>query len=110
MDVDKVKKTLLAEKERLEGELRDFREQDPYLSVDRENEVHSFDNDSVENEAHDRIEGTRNSLKLSLSEILLALEKLDAGNYGKCEECGESIEPDRLEAEPTARYCMKHAH
>ena len=109
MDLENIKSKLLAEKDRLEGELKDFREQDPYLSEDRGSEVHSFDNDSVEDEAHDRIEGTRNSLKLSLSEVLLALEKLDSGTYGKCEKCGEPIEPARLEAQPTARYCIQHA-
>src|SRR2546430_44184 len=58
MDLENIKSKLLAEKDRLEGELKDFREQDPYLSEDRGSEVHSFDNDSVEDEAHDRIEGT----------------------------------------------------
>jgi RNA polymerase-binding transcription factor DksA len=109
MDLGKVKVSLEAEKEKLEDELRKFHEEDPYLAEDRDLEVHSFDTDTVEDEAHDRIEGTRNSLKLSLSEVLLALEKLSNGTYGKCEKCGESIEPDRLEVQPAARYCMKHA-
>jgi DnaK suppressor protein len=109
LDNEKIRKELTAEKERIEEELKDFREQDPYLTEDRDMEVHSFDNDTVSDEAHDRIEGTRNSLKVSLSEVLLSLQKLDAGTYGKCEECSQPIETDRLEATPTARYCLKHA-
>lgn len=38
-----------------------------------------------------------------------ALEKMDAGTYGACEECGESIPQERLEANPAARTCVAHA-
>lgn len=38
-----------------------------------------------------------------------ALEKMDAGTYGMCEECGEPILFDRLEANPAARTCIAHA-
>ncbi|MDI3339061.1 MAG: TraR/DksA C4-type zinc finger protein [Sphaerobacter sp.] len=39
--------------------------------------------------------------------ILLALEKMDRGKYGYCEECGRPIAPERLEALPFARYCIE---
>ena len=45
----------------------------------------------------------------SLRDVNLALGKLEAGTYGKCEECGEEIAEARLEAMPAARYCIKHA-
>lgn len=38
-----------------------------------------------------------------------ALERMDTGTYGLCEECGEEIPIDRLEANPSARMCMAHA-
>ena len=34
-----------------------------------------------------------------------AIERLDEGVYGKCVVCGEKIEPNRLEALPTATHC-----
>ena len=37
-----------------------------------------------------------------------ALEKIENGLYGKCEECGEAIPLKRLEANPAARTCKKH--
>jgi DnaK suppressor protein len=49
------------------------------------------------------------SLQDQLADVELALEKLDAGSYGKCEVCGEDIPDARLEALPASRYCMKHA-
>lgn len=45
----------------------------------------------------------------SLRDVNRALAKLDEGTYGKCEECGEEIAEPRLEAMPSARYCIKHA-
>lgn len=38
-----------------------------------------------------------------------ALEKMDSGTYGMCEECGEPIPMDRLEANPAARTCIAHS-
>lgn len=38
-----------------------------------------------------------------------ALEKMDEETYGVCEACGEPIPSDRLEANPAARTCIKHA-
>jgi DnaK suppressor protein len=35
-----------------------------------------------------------------------ALERLERGRYGQCEECGEEIEQARLEAVPFALYCV----
>ena|ERR1700722_12255558 len=37
-----------------------------------------------------------------------ALEKVDNGTYGSCEECGEDIPLERLEANPAARTCIAH--
>lgn len=35
-----------------------------------------------------------------------ALSRLDAGTYGVCEACGHQIAPQRLAAEPAARFCI----
>jgi RNA polymerase-binding transcription factor DksA len=35
-----------------------------------------------------------------------AVRRLDAGTYGICEACGKPIEEARLEAIPTARFCL----
>jgi RNA polymerase-binding protein DksA len=36
-----------------------------------------------------------------------ALERMERGSYGKCEDCGELIGMKRLEAVPGARLCIK---
>ena len=41
-----------------------------------------------------------------LGETTEALQRLEAGAYGRCEGCGAAIAPERLEARPTARTCV----
>jgi len=43
-----------------------------------------------------------------LREVDLALERMDKGTYGVCEECHDSVEQDRLLADPLVRYCLDH--
>ena len=35
-----------------------------------------------------------------------ALERMNAGEFGECFECGELINPKRLEADPAASLCI----
>lgn len=35
-----------------------------------------------------------------------ALERIESGTYGDCQECGEPIGKERLEAVPHARLCI----
>jgi DnaK suppressor protein len=41
-----------------------------------------------------------------LNGILAALDRLDAGSYGKCERCGREIPEERLQAMPYASRCV----
>ena len=43
-----------------------------------------------------------------LREVDSALERMDKGRYGLCEECHEPVEQDRLMADPLVRYCLDH--
>ena len=38
-----------------------------------------------------------------LADVTAALSRVDDGTYGTCEGCGRPIQPERLEARPTAR-------
>ena len=44
-----------------------------------------------------------------LAEVDAALARLAAGDYGRCERCGEAIGTDRLAARPAARLCIRCA-
>jgi RNA polymerase-binding transcription factor DksA len=52
------------------------------------------------------VDALAGSLSENLAEIEAALEKLEAGTYGQCEDCGQAIAPARLEAMPSARLCI----
>jgi len=43
-----------------------------------------------------------------LREVDSALERMDKGTYGFCEQCHDTIEQDRLLADPLVRYCLDH--
>jgi sigma-B regulation protein RsbU (phosphoserine phosphatase) len=43
-----------------------------------------------------------------LLEVDAALDRMAAGTYGICEVCHESVEADRLIADPLVRYCLDH--
>lgn len=59
---------------------------------------------------HDRemAQGSVEQAEAELREIDAAFERLDEGTYGYCQADGEAIDPDRLRAQPTARYCVDH--
>ena len=42
-------------------------------------------------------------------DVVDALKKMDSEGYGVCEKCGETIPFERLQANPAARMCIKHA-
>jgi len=47
-------------------------------------------------------------LEALLDEIDAALERVDAGLYGVCEICKDSIEPEYLGMDPLVRICLSH--
>lgn len=45
-----------------------------------------------------------------LHEVQHALQRIDAGTWGRCEECDGAIGRDRLRALPETRTCLDCAH
>lgn len=46
------------------------------------------------------------TLEISLYNVNRAIKKLEDGQYGICDKCGQLINPDRLKAFPSATSCM----
>jgi DnaK suppressor protein len=59
-------------------------------------------------EAVERISSTAaaRSIAAALAEVDRALEKVDEGTYGLCDECEQSIGAERLEVVPAATLCV----
>lgn len=58
-------------------------------------------------EADERI-ATLSELETRYRNVLRALDKIETGTFGICEVSGETIEMERLEANPAARTCISH--
>lgn len=59
-------------------------------------------------EEHGENLSEKGTLSFRKKEIEAALDRMQDGTYGICEECGEKIEEERLEANPAARTCRAH--
>ena len=70
----------------------------------------SLDSDSEERakqlEDSEVVDALGNESRAELEKISIALEKMDAGEYGICEECGLQISHKRMEAHPYAVACI----
>jgi RNA polymerase-binding protein DksA len=49
----------------------------------------------------------RDNIRHIVDQIDHALEKIENGTYGLCDECGKEIPEERLELEPYAAYCVE---
>jgi RNA polymerase-binding transcription factor DksA len=50
--------------------------------------------------------GLVESLKKQLDDVDRALAHIEAGTYGKCDNCGTEIDPDRLAFRPASILCV----
>ena len=48
------------------------------------------------------------SITQLLASVDAALSRMAAGSFGICEQCHESIEPERLLCDPLTRFCLDH--
>jgi len=51
----------------------------------------------------------RGELEQRIERLEDALERLDMGDYGVCESCGQPIDPQRLDVLPDTTLCIKCA-
>lgn len=110
MDQEKLKELreqLEHEREQQLAQLEEF-EADPYgesvhnLAGGDEGFADSAQVTEQRSEALAQIDQARSRL-LQVDE---ALASMDEGTYGVCEECGQEINPDRLEARPLSIRCV----
>lgn len=115
VDYTHLKKKLETEKKLVEKELEGVGRRNPDNPSDWEAVPAERDSSQAdENTIADSIEGYEenvaivNTLETRYQEIRNALAKIEKGTYGDCEICGNKIEEDRLEANPSAKTCKAH--
>lgn len=109
-----LKDKLEAEKEELEASLQKIGRINPQSQNDwevrpaGEGEPETRDDVADQLEAMTERQETERTLEYRLNSVKLALRKMEAGEYGRCEIGGEPIESERLEANPASRTCKAH--
>ena len=81
-------------------EIKDFEK-----PVNMGDDIDHFDEKTDEVEELSNRFGEENDMKKRLDEIDSALQKIEKGEYGLCESCGEEIEVEILDIDPESRLC-----
>ncbi len=102
MNIEHAKIKLEEEMETVVQELADLGHEDIDESATEPDEI------ADRMEAEEEHSSEKATLLTRKNEITAAIGRIDAGTYGFCEECGEKIEEDRLEANPAAATCKLH--
>lgn len=99
-------------------ELRQILEQKKLELTVRLEKIHAnlrrgYEADSKERakqlEDNEVVDALGNEAREELAKISAAMQRLDAGEYGFCTECGLEIEPGRLSVYPHADECIECA-
>ena len=90
---------LVAERDRVEEQLGE-------LGVDRDSFDEGFADSGQVTAERGEVEALVGKLREALRDVDDALAKVERGEYGVCESCGEPIGEARLEAMPAARLCI----
>ena len=111
-DIKMFQKILIEEKKKLEEDIVKMQEKqiaNGNLIAQGELSIYPDDMGDVASENYE-IGQVLDFLKIAqraLHEVNRALEKIDKGNFGKCEVCEINIDKKRIKAKPWARFCSK---
>lgn len=105
MNIKKFKTLLEKEKLSLETELQKH----PVHIAEGDRTLSSFNKSSEaasEQSETERQLSLVQRLNMQLAEVDHCLQKIEKGTYGICDDCGQPIAEERLEALPTASHCL----
>lgn len=105
--IEEQKQKLLSEQSKIEKEIIQLEEDDPFSDPDHVIDNAAVDTDVREQSRHQVLEAEIKILKQRLEDIKLALKKIEEGTYGYCEKTNKIIPEARLKLIPEARYCVE---
>lgn len=104
---DSLRSRLESEQKTLTGELEQLRASFPATDERREGSPFGKrEEEATESLELERRLALEKQILESLAEVEAALSKFNGDGYGRCENCGNPIEPARLEALPQAKLCL----
>ena len=108
--LNELKGALLEEKEDLENQLNRIAKPTDKDKGDYETSFEDIgtdkDDNATEVDQYSQNLSVETSLEKRLQNILDALDKMEKGTYGKCENCNKDIPLERLKANPSAKTCF----
>ncbi len=111
LDTARFREVLEAERTRLSDEIAGLQDENSE-NVDTDGQSFGASNHPADAAsdvmARERNMGVGMDLQAELDDITNALARLDEGQYGRCETCGQPIPIERLEARPAATLCIDH--
>lgn len=112
MDPWRAREILLAEENRLKAQIKELSDSGLRAGArDAVQELSMYDNHPADSatETFERGKdiGLKDNLKILLEKTRDAIDRIDRGEWGRCERCGATIEPARLEAMPMTTMCMR---
>ena len=109
-DLKLCRERLLALRARLRGDITQMEDdalnKDHSKTTSMPNHMAELGSDNFDQELTLSLLGTEND---TLDQIEAAIERIEDGTYGQCEECGRKIAKPRLEAIPYAALCVRCA-
>ena len=101
--VEHFRKILFKERERIIGDVKQMDESSKEMGTDGIQDI----GDEAATIYNKQILLTLNeNERMRLRELDEALDRIESGTYGVCEECGEPVGLKRLEVRPVAKYCV----
>jgi DnaK suppressor protein len=102
-ELRKIKQTLVQRRTQLTSNLKSG-----LVEIGNQEGHHLADLEDIDNiQDNDAVFEVVNNASASLEQIEKAIEKIDKGTYGTCEDCGLPISEERLKALPFAIQCIE---
>jgi DnaK suppressor protein len=107
IDVIKARQTLIEKRDELEKLSNMSADARHTVALDQQSVGRLSRMDAIQQQA--MAQATERKRVTDIAKIDAALHRLDEGDYGYCDECGEEIPDDRLAVDPAASLCVKCA-
>ncbi len=101
--LEKFKKILLKEREQIIGEVKQIDESSKEIGQDG---IQDIGDEATTIYNKQLLLSLNENERIRLQEVDEALDRIENGTYGICEECGGPISIKRLEVRPVAKYCV----
>lgn len=109
-ELEHFKELLKEEKDRTRQEIDNLKESVQDITAPQDDEysaaTHHQGNVASEEEEKETLMKLIERNQKKMKEIKAALDRIEKGTYGVCEDMGKKIQKERLEAIPYARYCV----